>query len=284
MRTVLGIDAAWTLTQPSGLALVTETATGWRLLAVESSYQRFHACADDTMTPDVRPLGSKPQAQALMASCAALSGRSVDLVAIDMPLSHVPITGRRPCDNAVSRAYGARKCGTHSASAVRPGAISDTLSAAFGACGYPLRTVTIQTPGIIEVYPHPALVELSGATVRLPYKISRSAQYWPALDPGQRRLALYRQWANIVALLETRIDGVARALPGLEPGASGLAAKAYEDKIDAIVCAWVAIRALEGQAIRFGDEVSAIWIPAPLHPRIAIASDETRSGDLPDIP
>jgi predicted RNase H-like nuclease len=274
MRTVLGIDAAWTLTQPSGVALVTETASGWRLLAVESSYQRFHDHAANVLIPDARPLGSPPVAHALLASCAALSGRAVDLVAIDMPLSHAPIIGRRPCDNAVSRAYGARKCGTHTASALRPGPISDALTAAFGACGYPLRTEAIDTPGIIEVYPHPALVELSGARVRLPYKLSRSAQYWPALSSEQRRLQLYCQWSDIVALLETRIDGVAAALPALEPGASGLNAKAYEDKIDAIVCAWVAICALEGRTIRFGDEVSAIWIPTPLH----------RTDDLPDKP
>ena len=41
MQSVLGIDAAWTVTQPSGLALVTGTYKDWRLLAVESSYQRF---------------------------------------------------------------------------------------------------------------------------------------------------------------------------------------------------------------------------------------------------
>jgi predicted RNase H-like nuclease len=265
MRTVLGIDAAWTLTQPSGVALVTETASGWRLVAVESSYQRFHDHADSTLLPNARPLGSAPQAYALLASCAALSGRAVDLVAIDMPLSHAPIIGRRPCDNAVSRAYGARKCGTHTASALRPGAISDDLTAAFAACNYPLRTRAAEAPGIIEVYPHPALVELSGAAMRLPYKLSRSAQYWPALNSEQRRLQLYCQWSDIVVLLENRIDGVAAALPALGPGASRLDAKAYEDKIDAIVCAWVAICALDGRAIPFGDEVSAIWIPTPLH-------------------
>ena len=34
MRTVLGIDAAWTGTQPSGVALAEETERGWRLDAV----------------------------------------------------------------------------------------------------------------------------------------------------------------------------------------------------------------------------------------------------------
>src|SRR4029077_14224570 len=33
LRLALGIDAAWTATEPSGVALAQETATGWRLLA-----------------------------------------------------------------------------------------------------------------------------------------------------------------------------------------------------------------------------------------------------------
>jgi hypothetical protein len=40
IRAVLGIDAAWTLLQPSGVAVMSETSTGWHLVAVEASYQR----------------------------------------------------------------------------------------------------------------------------------------------------------------------------------------------------------------------------------------------------
>jgi hypothetical protein len=46
MRAVLGIDAAWTLSQPSGVAVMNETSTGWRLVAAEASYQRFDARAN----------------------------------------------------------------------------------------------------------------------------------------------------------------------------------------------------------------------------------------------
>lgn len=51
------------------------------------------------------------------------------------------------------------------------------------------------------------------------------------------------------------------ALPRLEINASGTEVKAYEDALDAILCAWVATFALEGRATPFGDENSAIWIP-----------------------
>jgi predicted RNase H-like nuclease len=54
---------------------------------------------------------------------------------------------------------------------------------------------------------------------------------------------------------------VAAALPRLELNASGMDLKAFEDMLDAIVCAWVAICTLEKRARRFGDDNSVIWIP-----------------------
>jgi predicted RNase H-like nuclease len=128
--------------------------------------------------------------------------------------------------------------------------------------GYPLLTNNMAPQGVIEVYPHPALVEIANAPIRLPYKASKMASYWPTItDPKRRRLQLYEQWSEIVVLLEDEIAGVREALPTLELSASQKELKAYEDKLDAIICAWVAICALEGRAIPYGDEDSAIWIP-----------------------
>src|SRR5262245_50280178 len=115
MRAVLGIDSAWTLSRPSGVALVAEKGLAWELVALGPSYQSFHAKADGSL-PETIPSGSRPNAAALLASSAKLCGRPVDLVAIDMPLAHIPIIGRRASDDAVSKAYGARKCGTHTPS------------------------------------------------------------------------------------------------------------------------------------------------------------------------
>ncbi|GAC1343667.1 MAG: DUF429 domain-containing protein [Acetobacteraceae bacterium] len=258
-RAVLGIDAAWTVTQPSGVALVVEGAEGWRLLAVQPSYGQFLAAADRRAVA-ATPAGGAPDAAALLAACAALHAGGADVVAVDMPLSREPIAGRRVSDNCVSRAYGARHCGTHTPSAVRPGAISDALRAGFFAAGYPLATAGLPARALMEVYPHPALVELAGAARRLPYKLSRIGQYWPELSPAERKLRLLATWAGIVAMLEREIAGVAAAL--LPPmGTGGSMLKAYEDQLDAVVCAWVGICALEGTAEPFGDTVSAIWVP-----------------------
>ena len=112
---------------------------------------------------------------------------------------------------------------------------------------------------MIEVYPHPALVELAGALERLPYKTSKVGSYWPLSSPPERRTLLYRQWSEIVALLEGEIADAAATLPRLELNASSWKVKAFEDTLDAIVCAWVAI-ASEGRVKPFGDRDLAIWI------------------------
>jgi predicted RNase H-like nuclease len=37
--------------------------------------------------------------------------------------------------------------------------------------------------------------------------------------------------------------------------------KAIEDMIDALVCAWVAVKFLDGATDCFGDDIAAIWVP-----------------------
>ena len=207
---------------------------------------------------------SQPDAMSLLVSASVLCGAPLDLVAIDMPLALTPIAGRRLADNEVSRAYGARKCGTHTPGSKRPGRLSDALREGFEDAGYPLLTKqsgVINLPGLIEVYPHPALVELFDARKRLPYKASKVRSYWPEASPADRQTRLYSEWREIAARLDREIAGVEAVLPRLEATAKVGEIKAYEDTLDAIVCAWVATCALDGRATPFGDENAAIWIP-----------------------
>ncbi len=263
MPAILGIDAAWTPTQPSGIALVADDSSRWHLIAAEPSYQHFIALSSRSLLSQKRPTGSPPQIAALLAAAAVLCGQVVDLVAVDMPLARSAIVGRRYSDDEVSRAYGGRKCGTYTPSVLRPGPLSDALTEDFARAGYPLRTETIATPGLIEVYPHPALVELTGAAERLPYKASKVGTYWPSATRSERRTRLYQQWREIIASLEGEIGGVATALPKLESNAGVADMKAYEDMLDAITCAWVGVCALDGRAIPYGNDDAAIWIPRP---------------------
>jgi predicted RNase H-like nuclease len=262
MSAVLGIDAAWTATNPSGVALAVKGHSAWQLVALSPSYQCFIARADGRH--NCVATGSWPDAKALLDSSARHLGHPVDLVAADIPLANGPITCRRTSDNAVSKAYGARLCGTHTPSAQRPGKISDDLKSGFARAGYRLQTNSISLPGLIEVYPHPALVEFARAPERIPYKASNIRKYWPTATATERRNRLLEEWAQIVELLEARIHGVKDALPTISLNSPASDLKSYEDMIDAVVCAAVAICAIEGSASPFGDTDSAIWIPTPI--------------------
>jgi predicted RNase H-like nuclease len=179
-----------------------------------------------------------------------------------MPMSRQAITRRRYCDDAISRAYGARRAAVYTPNDKRPGKISDDLRAEFEAEGYALCTAP-PAQGLIEVYPHPALIEFLKAERRLEYKAGKTGVYWPALSLDERHLNLLAVWARIVAALERRIGGVAERLPRPDPQVRGWRLKAYEDRLDAVVCAAVAIACLEGQAVAHGDQDAAIWVPAP---------------------
>ncbi len=154
----------------------------------------------------------------------------------------------------------ARGAATHSSSAGRPGKISDPLRAGFEASGCPLCT-SAPAKGLIEVYPHAALIEFLEAGYRLEYKVGKIATYWRNDSPDARHCKLREVWARIVEGLERRIEGVQAALPPPAPEIRGWRLKAYEDKLDAVVCAAVAIAGLKGEARPFGDEHAAIWVP-----------------------
>ncbi len=260
MTTILGIDAAWTATQPSGIALVSSEANGWRVTFAGSSYLHLidHAAG---RIPSLRPSGSVAEAAGVLAAAEQIARAPIDLVAVDMPLSLQTIAERRVSDNLVSKAYGARHCSTHTPSSIRPGRISDDMRAGFEECGYKLLTKNLAVPGLLEVYPHPALVELTGAARRLPYKVGKIRDYWPNDTAVGRRTRLFETWRVIVASLDARLPGAADVLPLPPLDAPTWQLKSFEDMLDAVVCAWVGICAFEGTAVPFGNETSAIWIP-----------------------
>jgi predicted RNase H-like nuclease len=264
-RAVLGIDAAWTERQPSGVALAVEAEGDWRLAAVEASYASFFARADGAVAVEERPRGDIPDARKLSEAALKIGERRVDLIAVDMPLSRDPIVGRRPCDNQISSRFGAAGAGVHSPNENRPGRISDALRAAFEAEGYALRTTRdVSSPlahGLVEVYPHAALIRFFGEKRRLEYKAGKTLTYWRQLSRSDRRVKLRSVWTRIVEALDRRISGVADKLPLPPVEANGWRLKAYEDKLDAVVCAAVAIACLDGKARAYGDENAAIWVP-----------------------
>lgn len=269
---LLGIDAAWTYKNPSGVSLLTLDERGdWRCAALAPSYGAFLDLAAGTPVDwESPPTGGSVEAGELLSAARALGADSVEVVAIDMPLSLLPITGRRPADTAVSRAFSARGAPADTPSAERPGPLSDSLRADFAAHNYPLATkipaaspqlAGLTSPVLIEVYPHVSLLDLTNADYRLRYKVKKSLKYWPDADFDERIGLLLAELAFILECLRQHLRGIELELPVAAEVPTFEALKRYEDAIDSLVCAWSALCYWRGEADAYGDETGAIWVP-----------------------
>ena len=159
-----------------------------------------------------------------------------------MPMSNVRIDRRRECDRAISRNFGAQGCGTHSPNAQRPGQISLDMLHGLRNHGYGLAVdySVGQNNSVIEVYPHPALLNLLNKDYRVPYKVQRRRRYWPTLSNPARKNRLIGQFHNI----RNGLNGAVQRIPNFLPQHPGQVStftglKRYEDALDALVCAWV---------------------------------------------
>lgn len=266
---VFGIDAAWTAHHPSGLALVQRTTAGWRCLTLAPSYDSFLAQASgQPWDPLHKASGSRPDPAALLHASQQLTGAPVSCVAVDMPLATTAITRRRAADTAIASRFGRRGCAVHSPSAERPGAMADQLRAGFAALGYPLHTSGSEqtAPALIEVYPHVALLALLQCDYRVPYKVSRSCQYWKAekLTRSERIERLLEQFQAIRTGLGAHISGIPAFIPAPSEVSTLASLKPVEDMLDGLICAWIGIEHLEGRTVGLGDDTAAIWVPTCL--------------------
>jgi predicted RNase H-like nuclease len=135
-----------------------------------------------------------------------------------------------------------------------------SLRDSFAAVSVPLRTsdeARSRTPALLEVYPHTALLALTGDDYRVEYKASKTRTYWPGEPLGARQRNLHAVWRRVLGLLESRLE-TGFTLPGPRPFAR---LKRYEDALDALICAWVGIEYLAGRTQAYGDTDSAIWMP-----------------------
>ncbi|WP_243439968.1 DUF429 domain-containing protein [Fundidesulfovibrio soli] len=298
MRVALGLDAAWTPANPWGAALAVDGGDGWRLVLAAPDMAGFLAVPREGCAPGTRAGGGSeaahgvehggaygagigagagpgegpgavgariraaqaPEPKALLARCRELAGVEPQCVAVDMPIvPHGRVTGRREADNAVSRAFGGRKCATHSPTPERPGVLGEDFSQGLEGRGYRVAVAGCAPTGrdLLEVYPHPALLALTGERIRLPYKSSKTGKYWPDLPRAERVERLLGVWRAIREALAGRMEFA----PGVLPPPDGTRLKAYEDMLDAAVCAWVGACYLDGAAVAYGDAGSAVWVP-----------------------
>jgi hypothetical protein len=199
-RAVLGIDAAWTDSQASGIALLTESDSGWRCVRVASSLGTF----TPGLVWDGPGLDLDAELPIALETCHELLGHGrIEIVAVDMPLAHAPITGRREADNQISRMFGHCKCAVHSPTPARPGAFGRRMHEHLAGAGFSLATQAgALSPALIEVYPHVALLGMMEVPERLPYKAAKTGKYWPGTP-----LTTAQEWSLILERLQNEIPG-----------------------------------------------------------------------------
>ena len=111
-----------------------------------------------------------------------------------------------------------------------------------------------------------ALLALLNRDYRVPYKVSRSAQYWKAERPpiAERLRRLLAEFTAINQALSQCISAIPLTMPQPHEVTTLSSLKPVEDMLDALICAWIGIEHLEGRTTGLGDANAAIWVPANL--------------------
>jgi predicted RNase H-like nuclease len=250
MTIYIGLDLAWSARNPSGAAALRGGPGGAALVA-----------------PPVL-LGDDQELVSYVLRQAGAAGDAI--LAVDAPLLVPNETGRRPAEAALSAAFRAYEAGAHPANRrllARDGAVrGETLVAALLPHGFrPVVGVAAGQAGrlIVEVFPHPAMVAIFGLERTLKYKAKpgRSAEL---------RLAAWRRYLaelGALARADPQLDGHAELLAADIAELRGARLKAYEDRVDALFCAYIALYGHRWGAARcrsFGDQAGgAIFTPVP---------------------
>jgi predicted RNase H-like nuclease len=252
----LGIDAAWTEDGSTGVAVIARNDGRARLIAAESSYGEFVRKAFGGSVKS-----SFPDASVLLGAARKLAGAEPNVVAVDMPMSKVEFSARREADRQISKAFGGFGAGTHSPSRERPGELGRRITESFSDLHFTLavKGSPPSSRALVEVYPHTALIRLMQSDERRKYKVQKSTKYWKGRTVAERIDLLLQEWCLIVAALGAEIDGVSLNLPEHFPSLSAM--KAYEDRLDAVISAWIGMKFFLDQAEPFGDSNAAIWVP-----------------------
>jgi predicted RNase H-like nuclease/ppGpp synthetase/RelA/SpoT-type nucleotidyltranferase len=208
----IGVDLAWGLSRPTGLAVLDESA---RLVHVEA------VRTDDEIVASLAPYAEGP--------C---------VVGIDAPLVVVNPTGSRPAEQALTKDFRRFEAGTHPSNTGKPEFADGTRGARIcERLGLDLDPATTADRRALEVYPHPATIVLFGLDRTLKYKQKQGR------DLDLLRRELLRLMDHTARLVDT--GGPDDAWAGLREDVVNAARKSdlrvVEDQVDAVVCAYVAL-------------------------------------------
>lgn len=196
--------------------------------------------------------------QSVEAWVADIVSSSIEGIAIDAPLIINNQEGQRGCEAQLNQVFRGAKAGCH------PSNLTLYPNAASVRAAEMLRLHGFEHLGtkhfMLECYPHPSMVELFGWRERLLYKRGSVAER----KQGQIQLAqaiLSLQTADVSLVIE---DPILKSLQADYIGdLRGAAVKANEDRLDALVCLYIAALYQTDQAAYvFGDvESGYVWVP-----------------------
>ncbi|MGL4651195.1 MAG: DUF429 domain-containing protein [Caldilineaceae bacterium] len=218
--TFVGIDLAWSRRNPSGGAVLRDG----RLVAA-------HACLtdDDSILAFLK---------------AQIPAQSPCVVAVDAPLRVPNMTGRRDCDAQVSAAFWRHEAGAlpanRSLALFQPEPRGELLVRRLADELAILETMEVARNDprrlVCEVYPHPAHIVLFGLEKTIKYKKKRGRTAKELEDA----LSRYRGLLATLATADPPLAGLDEFAPEEPQSLHGKTRKAFEDRLDAITCAYVA--------------------------------------------
>jgi predicted RNase H-like nuclease len=222
MNTAIGIDPSWVLTHPTGICAIESAGDGWTVISTHAS----------VMTVDH-----------ISASVATYPGDPA-VVAVDAPLWIPNRTGIRDCDREVVSRYIRRKIGVYPC--------NNTIASRRGWKTVDIR-IALQQVGFVEApaagpsvyfetYPHPALVNMLDLPFRPEYKKGRIANRRAGLHQLGEQLLAYAS-ANAVTFKDPTVRDA--TIPPDVNVLNGRELKLAEDRLDAFVCALIAMSWIE---------------------------------------
>lgn len=261
----VGIDLAWGLNRPSGLAVL--DADG-RLVHLSAQV------ADDAIVAALEQFTAGP--------C---------LVAFDAPLIVRNAAGNRPCEAALNRDFARFDAGAHPTNTARPEMAGTPRAARVAkALGLDVNPASRRPRRGIEVYPHPATVAL----FRLPRTLKYKQKPGRTLDDVRAALLTLVGHLEDLATAEPAMD--VAASPAWQALADDVRAatrksdlRRAEDQVDAVVCAYVALFADRepGRTTTYGDLDTGYIVtptlppglePGPARPAADDAGDPVRAA------
>ena len=242
----VGIDLAWNTNAATGIAVLDDAGVLLDSATLLSDEQIIAWMS----RPDWQPVTS----------------------AVDAPLIVTNVTGQRPCERMISRAFGRYNASCHTSNlgvAYFNPPRGATLAERFGWSLDPAHAGTPERPGCIEVYPHPAMVALFHLGSVLPYKAKsgrtvefRRSAFVELLDQMETLphlgLSENLRWASLrqATVSASRQVDLER----------------LEDEIDAIFCAHLAwLWHHERASLQVYGDASSGYIVAPPPPTHAAA-------------